>query len=142
MKNKKELKEKFIPILLGIIFNPQERKILIGRREQDPFVKKLTWTFPGGSVNNNNLEKSLKKQIKAQTGLKTESLGTVFARIPKENKKFVLVYYLCELIGGKEKTSKTFKELKWVYPKELKKYFTTSFDPKLKEYIEDLKSLG
>jgi hypothetical protein len=32
-----------------------------------------------------------------------------------------------------------FTELKWVFPEELEKYFTTSFDPRLKEYIMNLK---
>ena len=43
------------------------------------------------------------------------------------------------MIEGKEKPGGDLKELKWVSPDELQDYFTTSFDPKLKEYIQNLK---
>jgi len=41
--------------------------------------------------------------------------------------------------GGNEKTGGDIKELKWVSSDEIEDYFTTSFDPKLKEYINNLK---
>jgi plasmid replication initiation protein len=66
-------------------------------------------------------------------------LGTIFARIPEEREELLLVYYLCEKTGGKEKPGDDFTEFKWVAPEELEKYFTTSFHPNLKEYILNLK---
>ena len=84
---------------------------------------------------NITLEKTIKKKI----GLRVKNLGCVFSRIFKENKQFLLMYYLCESIGGKEKPSKDLTELKWVKPEELEGYFTTSFDKRLKEYIMNLK---
>src|SRR3989344_2044838 len=94
--NKMEWKEFdkgiFLVNVLGIIFNPETKKILIGRRENDPYIKEL-----------------------------------------------LSIYYLCEVVGGKEKAGEDFVELKWVKPEEIEKYFTTSFHPKLKEYIMNLK---
>ncbi len=137
---KKELKEKFVPILVGIIFDPSKRKILIGRRENDPFVSGLTWCFPGREASyKEELEETLEKEIKIQTGLRVKSLGAVYARIFKEKRDFLVIYYLCEIINGEEKAGGSIKELKWVKPEELEKYFTTSFHPTLKEYILNLK---
>jgi len=142
---KKENKEKteeesFLVIILAIIFDPEKRKILIGKRENDPYVKELTWVFPGGSLTPNETEEqTIKRKIKQETGLEIENLGTVFSRIFPEKNNFFLIYNLCELIKGKEKPSGNLKELKWVSPDELQSYFTTSFDPKLKEYISNLK---
>lgn len=131
---------KFKVIVLGIIFNPETRKILIGRRENDPHIKELTWCFPGGDLTNNeDIEEALKREIKEKTGLKIENLGSVFAKTYPEKGDFLSIYYLCEVIGGKEKAGGKFKELKWVDPEETEKYFTTSFHPKLKEYILNLK---
>jgi ADP-ribose pyrophosphatase YjhB (NUDIX family) len=130
----------FLVNVLGIVFNPETRKILIGRRENDPCVPELTWCFPGGKPRyDEELEKGMEKEIKKKTGLDVESLGAVFARIPKEKKEFLLIYYLCEVVGGKEKAGEKFTEIKWVKPEEIEKYFKTSFHPKLKEYIMNLK---
>lgn len=142
--NKMEWKEFnkgiFLVNVLGIIFNPGTKKILIGRRENDLYIKELTWCFPGGRPDyNEELEDALKKEIKKKTGLKVESLGAVFAKTYPEKKEFLSIYYLCEVIGGKEKVGEDFIELKWVKPEELENYFTTSFHPKLKEYIMNLK---
>lgn len=130
----------FLNVTLGIVFDTKKRMILIGRRVNDPYVKKLTWSFPGGIPEyTTDLEKSLERVIFTKTELKVKNLGCVFARILKENKNFLLMYYLCEVVNGKEKAKNDFVELKWVKPEELQNYFTTSFDPRLKEYILNLK---
>lgn len=133
-------KEEFAVILLGVIFDPKKRRILIGREENDPYVPTLTWLFPGGEASlGNDLDKTLKAKIKEKTGLKVENLGTIFARVPPEKKDLLLIYYLCEVVGGKERAGGNLLELKWVSPEELEKHFTTSFHPHLKEYILNLK---
>ena len=133
-------KELFHVILLGVVFDTKTRKILIGRREDDPYIKELTWCFPGGTPDyNKELEDALKKEIKEKTGLDIENLGAIFAKTYPEKKDFLSIYYLCEAIGGEVNPGGSFKELKWVSPGELKKYFTTSFHPSLKEYIMNLK---
>ncbi len=130
----------FKVIVLGIVFNPKTRKILIGRRERDPYIKELSWCFPGGDVNvGNEPEDTLKNEIKNKTGLKVENLGAVFSKVYPEKKDFLAIYYLCEVTDGKEKAEEKFAEIKWVNPEEIENYFTTSFHPKLKEYILNLK---
>ena len=127
-------------LLLGVIFDPEQRKILIGRREKDPYIKKLTWAFPGGRANTKeDLPETLKRKIKEETNLKVENLGTIFAKTYPEKRDFLAIYYLCEKTGGKEKPFGDLVELKWVDPEELEKYFTTSFHPDLKEYVMNLK---
>ncbi len=130
----------FLAVVVGIIFDTRKRKILIGRRMNDPHTKQLTWSFPGGVPNyGEDLERFLERKIKEKTNLEVKNLGCVFARQFKENNKVLLMYYLCEVIKGKEKPRDDMVELRWVKPKELEKYFTTSFDPRLKEYIMNLK---
>ena len=132
--------DRFNIVLLAIIFDPNKKRILIGRREKNLYIKKLTWCFPGGRLNyGEDLEETLKKRIKEKTGLKIENLGSIFSRIHKESKEFLLIYHLCEVIGGKEKPADDLIELKWVKPEELENYFTTSFHPHMKEYVLNLK---
>lgn len=130
----------FLVSTIGIVFDTSSRKVLIGKRVKDPLTPKLKWSFPGGVPGyNDDLEKALEGFIKKKTNLKVKNLGAIFSRIFKENKQVLLIYYLCEVVGGKEKPGDDLKELKWVKPQELEKYFTTSFDPRLKEYILGLK---
>ena len=130
----------FKVVVLGVIFDPKTKKILIGKREQDPSVKKITWCFPGGRLNiDENPEEALKKRINEKTGLDIESLGCVLARTFPERKDMLLSYFLCEITGGKPKAKGNLTQLKWVSPDELEKHFTTSFHPHLKEYVMNLK---
>jgi len=134
------IENNFKVIVLGVVFNPQTRKILIGKRENDLYIKELSWCFPGGEINaGEEPEKTLKNEIKIKTGLKVENLGAIFSKVYPEKKDFLAIYYLCEAIGGKEKAGEKFKEIKWVKPEEIERHFTTSFHPKLKEYIMNLK---
>lgn len=127
--------------VLGVVFDTKTRKILIGKRVNDPYVKKLDWCFPGGRPKyGEDLETGLKREIKKKTNLDVESLGAIFARTVSEKKEFLLIYYLCEVVGdiNEAKPGEKFIEIKWVKPEELESYFTTSFHLKLKEYILNL----
>jgi ADP-ribose pyrophosphatase YjhB (NUDIX family) len=133
-------KEVYFPIVLGIIFDTKTKKILIGKRKDDE-IEDLIWCFPGGRPKiGDELEEGLKREIKQVTGLDAESLGVIFAKTYPEKRDLLAIYFLCEITGGEEKFGGDFHELKWVEPNEIEKYFTTSYHPKLKEYIEGLKS--
>lgn len=123
---------------LGIVH--KYGKILIGRREKDPFVEELTWSFPGGSLYyDKSIEESLKLEIRKKTGLDVEVKKLLYARVPKEKREFVLLYYYCEPIGGEEKAGEEFREIKWVEPAEVTNYFTTSVDPVIMDFLKQLK---
>ena len=130
---------KFNVIGLAVIFDTSKKKILIGRRENDPLIPELSWVFPGGRANHSeDIDKSLKKAVKGQTGYTVKNLGAIFAKTYPEKKDLLSVYFFCEFIEGREKVGGDLKELKWVSPKELERHFTTSYHPKLKEFIDNL----
>jgi ADP-ribose pyrophosphatase YjhB (NUDIX family) len=130
----------FMVVLSGIVFDTEKREILIIRRKEDQYIRKLRWAFPGGRANSEEkLEESLTRKIKEKTGYNVEILGSVFSRIIPEKKDLILIYYLCEVTGGRERADDDAEDLKWVKPEELRKYFTTSFEPVLEEYINNLK---
>ncbi len=125
-KNKENLswdeidKGVFLVNTSGIIFDTKTRKILIGRRENDEYVPQLTWCFPGGRPEcGEDLERALERTIKEKTGVKVKNLGAVFARTPPENERMLLIYYLCEAVGGREKACGNLIDLHWVSPDEL-----------------------
>jgi len=139
MKGKTLQKGVYYPIVFGIIFDAKRKKILIGKRKDQKDIKGLTWAFPGGRPEyGEELEDAIKREIKEETNLDIESIGVVFAKTYAEKRDLLAIYFLCGVVGGNEKANEDFSETKWVKPKELKKYFTTSFHPKLQEYLEGL----
>lgn len=130
----------FNVILIPVIFDPAKRKILVGRKNGDPLLPKLTWHFPGGRMDyGKDVDAQLKELVKTKTGYNVKNLGTIFSKVYPENSKLLAVYFLCEVFSGKEKLGGDLLELKWVDPEELEKLFTTSFHTRLKEYILNLK---
>jgi len=129
----------FLLNVLGIVYNPRTRQILIGKRKNDPHIKELSWTFPGGrSAYEQDLEFYLKHEIKIKTGLNVNIKKLIFAKTYPEKREFLSIYYLCEVDGGKEKAGEKFVEIKWVKPTDVQKYFTTSLHPTLLEYLKSL----
>ena len=135
-----ENKKIFNVIILGVVYDPKEKKILIGRRENDPNIPELTWCFPGGQLTiGKDIDKVLKVKIKEKTGLDVKNLGAIFSETYPEKKDFLVIYFLCEAVGGEKKAGGYLKEIKWVVPDEVEKHFTTSFHTRLKEYVLNLK---
>jgi ADP-ribose pyrophosphatase YjhB (NUDIX family) len=129
----------FRVIVLGIIFDPKTKKVLIGKRENDPNIPEPTWCFPGGELlNGEEIDAALKKKIKLKTGYSVKNLGAFFSKTYPEKSNLLAVYFLTQVFEGEEKLGDDLKELKWVEPKDLEKYFTTSFHKKLKEFLLDL----
>jgi ADP-ribose pyrophosphatase YjhB (NUDIX family) len=140
MNRRKFKKGVFLVNLLAIVYNPKTRKILIGRREKDPYIKELTWCFPGGRPNyKKDLEECLKSEVKRKTNLDVTIKKIVFAKTYPEKRNFLSVYYLTEPKNfGREKAMEKFKEIRWVKPTEVKRYFTTSMHPKLIKILKKL----
>jgi len=134
-----EEKEKFEVLIVGIIFDPKTKKILIGREEKAQNLPGITWFFPGESATQKeDVDKTLKRTLKSQTGYDVKNLGAIFSKIYPERKDLLAVYFLTQVFDGEEKPGEDIVELKWVSPKELRNYFTTSFHKKLEEYLIDL----
>lgn len=131
--------KKFEVRIIGIIFNPKTKKILIGRKDNDPVLPELTWCFPGDfATYDEDVDKTLKRTIKEKTGYIVKNLGAIFSKVYPEKNDLLGVYFLTQIFEGEEKVGGVFKEIKWVSPKEIRKYFTTSFHKKLEEYLCDL----
>ncbi|MBI2043030.1 NUDIX hydrolase [Candidatus Pacearchaeota archaeon] len=133
-------KEAPLNLALGVVFDTERKKVLIAKRKKQAQISGLKWCFPGGKIEyEDDLEEAIKNKIKEKTGLRVESLGSIFAETHFRNEgKMFSIYYLCELIDGKEKPSEDFEEMKWVSPGEVEDYFKTELHPSLREYLKDL----
>ena len=129
----------FLVNVLAIVYDPETKKILIGKRERDPYIKELSWCFPGGRPGyKEDLETYLGEEIRKKTGLQVEVEKLVFAKTYPEKREFLSIYYLTKTSGGEEKAEEKLVELKWIKPSEVQKYFTTSLHPKVLEFLKTL----
>lgn len=126
------MNQKFKAKIIGILFEPKSRKILIGKNKKD---KKFSF-LEGDLTYNEELDKCLKRVAKSKTGYKIHNLGAVYAKNKIKNKEDILeIYFLCEATEGKEKKGKNVKELKWISPKKIEKEIQEKLPTRLKEYI-------
>jgi hypothetical protein len=82
----------------------------------------------------------LQYEIKENTGINVDVKQIVFAKTYPEKREFLSIYYHCEPTtpGQKELTDGNLKELKWVKPTDVGKYFTTSIHTTILEYLKTL----
>ena len=126
------MENKFSVKIIGVLFEPKSRKILLGKNIGDK-----NFSFLEGNLNQNTeLDVELKKIAKQKTGFKIHNLGAIYAKNKIQNEKDVLeLYFLCEATEGKEKPGKNVAELIWVKPSEVEKKLKAKFPSRLKEYI-------
>jgi len=131
----------FLVNVLAVVYNKDSKKVLIGKRQNDPFIKNLEWSLPGGRpAYEENLEFYLKHEIKIKTGLEVDVKKVFHSRTIPEHREFLNIYYYCEVAGGEPKAGEKFVEIKWVNPSEVKDHFKSPPpDPKLLEFLKTLK---
>ena len=123
---------KFYVKIIGIVFDPLQKKVLIGKNNGDKYH-----SFIDGELNyNEELNECLKKITKEKTGYDTINLGSIFAGLKK--KEELAIYFLCEIKNGKAKPGNKVKEIKWVKAKEIENLINEKLPNKLWEYIKSI----
>jgi ADP-ribose pyrophosphatase YjhB (NUDIX family) len=123
--------QKFNVKIIGILFSPEARKILIGKNHGD---KNLSF-LEGELKYDEELDVGLKRIAKEKTGYIIHNLGAVYAENRLKDKQALRIYFLCEATEGKECPGKNVAELKWINPKEAEKHLKKKLPTRLKEYI-------
>lgn len=125
----------FIVKITGIIFDPKERKVLVGKNKGDG-----KYTFLEGDLNHGeDLDKCLKRTTGEKTGFIIHNLGAVYARnYLKEDKQLLELFFLCEATEGKEDLGSNVQEILWVKPSEVEKTIEEELPSTLREYIINL----
>ena len=123
---------KFHVRVIGIIFNPKERKILIGKNKGDK-----NYSFVDGELKyEEELNSGLKRVTKEKTGYDISNLGSIFAGLRKKDE--LAIYFLCEIKNGKEIRGAKVEKIRWVKAKEIEKLINEKLPGKLKEYLNSI----
>lgn len=125
---------KFNVKIIGILFSPRARKILIGKNRGDTHLSFLE----GNLKYNEELDVGLKRVITEKTGYIAHNLGAVYARNKLNKKDELQLFFLCEVTEGIEKPGKKVEELIWINPKDIEKKLKKKLPTRLREYIFSL----
>jgi ADP-ribose pyrophosphatase YjhB (NUDIX family) len=125
------MEQKFKVKIIGILFNPSARKILLGKNKGDENLSFLE----GDLKYEEGLDVGLKRVAKEKTGYIIHNLGAVYAENKLKEKDILQIYFLCEATEGKEKLGKNVAELRWINPKEVEKQLKEKLPTRLKEYL-------
>ena len=127
---------KFDVKIIGILFNPQEKKILVGRNKGEN-----KFSFVDGELKyEEELDIGLKRVVKNKTGYEVHNLGVVFAnnRVNGQNSKELELYFLCEVKGGNETPGNNTEELKWIKAHEYQDLTDKKLPRRLREYVQNI----
>ena len=125
---------KFLVRIVGIIFDPKKRKILVGKGEDE-----TKYSFIEDELDYSlELDKKLKKAVLEKTGYKVHNLGAVYAENMLQREDKLKIHFLCEATEGKEKPGKDVKELLWAKPSEVEEKLQVKLPTRLQEYILNL----
>lgn len=127
---------KFYVRIVGIVFDPSQKKVLIGKRKTEDF-----WTFIDGELEGEKeLNQSLKQLTKDKIGFEVSNLGTVFANNKKteEGEDELSIYFLCEVKSGEESLAEHIEEIKWVKADEIEALTKRTLPSRLREYLESI----
>lgn len=127
-------KELFYIKIVGIIFDTQTRKILVGKSKEDE-----RYSFLEGDLNHEEeLDKCLKRVTKEKTGFKIHNLGAIYAENMLQDKDKVKIHFLCETSEGELTPGENVEELIWVKPSEVEEKLKVKLPSRLHEYITNL----
>jgi len=106
-------------------------RVLLVERGQEP--QKGFWSLPGGLLElGERLEEAVRREVREETGLDVEilSVAGVFERILRDASgrpeyHYVLVDYLCRVVGGRLRPATDVSRAAWVARAELAVYRLT-----------------
>jgi ADP-ribose pyrophosphatase YjhB (NUDIX family) len=126
--------DKFKIKIVGIIFDPKTRKILVGKNHGDE-----KYSFLEGDLTyDEEMDKCLKRTINEKTGYIAHNLGAIYAENKLKEDDKVKIHFLCEATEGEEKPGEDVAELVWVSPSKVEEYLQVELPTRLHEYIMNL----
>lgn len=104
------------------------KRILLAQRGKQPLLG--WWSLPGGVLETGeSLTDGIRREVREETGLEVKPLeiATVFERIIPDSEgrteyHYVLIDYVCRVVGGTAEAATDVSALAWVKEEELERY--------------------
>ncbi len=124
-------KPKFYVKIVGIIFDPNKRMILVGKNYNEE-----KYSFLEGVLDyEEELDKKLKEVTREKTGYKIHNLGAIYAENMLSKRDKLKIHFLCEATEGEEKSGEDVEKLLWIKPSEVEEKLEVKLPTRLREYL-------
>lgn len=130
-----------VPAAAGVVFRDAE--VLLVRRKASPYAGR--WSLPGGAVElGETVHDAVVREVREETGLDVEpkEVVGVYDNIITEGDRvrfhYLLVDFLCRLIGGELDPGSDASAAEWVPPEDLEGVDLT---PLAREAIEEARGI-
>lgn len=127
---------------LGVVFNKKGEVLLIKRKKKEKGKGGviLEWAFPAGKQHiGESREECVRREVLAETGYEVVPFKQASMRFHPQF-PVMIVYHLCRLASEKpvKKPIEKYEvsQIKWVKPKDLKKFITTDLDPNIAKELK------
>ncbi len=120
--------------VVGWIFDPKEKKLLVGKNPGDENYSFLE----GDLTQEEEIDKCLKRTILEKTGFKAHNLGAIYAENMLKDPRKIKIHFLCEATEGTLKAGDGVEDLLWVKPSEVEKKLGVKLPSRLHEYLLNL----
>lgn len=121
----------------------KDARVLIAKlRYKDALMPKVEWTFPYVLLKESESPRVLVKNVFKEFGIEADP-GKFFLKcVPSENFKIEEYYYESKYQKGFVANSKVYSQFAWVLPTQILKYFTTTVNKELMDYLRSLEQTG
>lgn len=104
----------------GVIFDDKDRVLLV-KRKNPP--NQGMWAIPGGKVKfGETLDEAIKRELKEETSLEVKPTKLLaIVEIIKEGFHYVILDYICEVIGGELKPASDALDARFLSLEEIKR---------------------
>ena len=125
----------------GILY--RDGRILIAKlRYKNDLITRMQWTFPFKKIDDGESPRTEIKKVFSGLGLNINAGRFLLKAIPSENPKVEEYYYESKYLGGILTNSDKYSEFAWVRPTQVLKFFTTSINNDLMNYLRTLEKTG
>lgn len=121
----------------------KDARVLIAKlRYTDALMPKVDWTFPYVMLKESESPRVLVKDMFKEFGVQADP-GKFFLKcVPSENFKIEEYYYESKYQRGFVTNSKVYSQFAWVLPTQILKYFKTTINKELMDYLRSLEETG
>jgi len=130
-----------IKIAKAILY--KDARVLIAKlRYKEALIPKMEWTFPYVLLKEGESPRVSVKNMFKEFGVQADP-GRFFLKcVPSENFKIEDYYYESKYQRGFVTNSKRYSQFAWVLPTQILKYFTTTINKELMDYLRSLEQTG
>ena len=118
--------------------------VLIGRlKGQNSLIPRMNWTFPFKKVEEGDSpRKAIKNLFSDEMSMNIDIKRFLIKHTPSENARIEQYFYELKCSYGNPRSSKEFSNFTWVKPTQVLKYFETSMNKEIMDYLNFLEKKG